>query len=350
MATPYLRVDSYHLNIGNGDGSIHVLVSQPGRVAHKCVLVDGGSTRTKLDPKTKASSPNPIRAFVTALSSVYAWANGRCQFDTIVLTHWDEDHYGTLIKTIREDARDHGRIPYLKYDANDRPATYFYVPNWFPGPGLNGARPWELKYSHVRGLLEPYGWINTSYTGRGRTTKYAWVAFCILRPPEVGLGLGMRGVLGAELFNNTLVPSTIRLTQIPDIAQLAQANPSAPIGNIPAPSLYCIGVDQTVLGPPAVEVIKESVTMTNRVSIVCVLYWADTGRISHYLGGDADQTTEAAVLNWLTSGDARPARMTSVKISHHGSRSSTPLDFWDEVKPKNVIISLPSRMHIHPCE
>jgi hypothetical protein len=59
---------------------------------------------------------------------------------------------------------------------------------------------------------------------------------------------------------------------------------------------------------------------------------------------------DAAKLNWLTSGDARPAGMTSVKISHHGSRSSTPLDFWDEVKPKNVVISLPSRMHIHPCE
>jgi hypothetical protein len=362
MEIDSLRVDSYHINIGNGDGSIHVLVSQPGRVAHKCVLIDGGSAmhwwKLKLDPRVKGSTHDPIRDMVKYLGSVYDWGAGApgCQFDTIVLTHWDEDHWGKMLRTIMEDAyeadKNKTRIPYLKYDADGLPETYFYVPNFYPRTdlNLNGARSERLQCDFINGRPEPYAFINAFYHISALKKEEKWIPFAILCSPDIGGGLGLRGVLGAELFNNTLVPDTTPLTEIADIRQLTAANPPGELDNIQMPALYCICAHQTVLGPPAVEVIPEGVSMTNQVSIVCVLYWAGTGRISHYLGGDADQDTESKVLSWLTRRGSRSIRITSIKLSHHGSRSSTPLDFWDTVRPKNVIISLPIRQHHHPCK
>ena len=335
------RVDSYHINVGNGDCSIHVLVYLPSNSAYKCVLLDGGSALMGVDPGTGASGQNPIRNMLAYLDTAYKWTNLRCQFDTIVLSHWDEDHYGNLLKTIKEDASQHNPIPYLKYDANNAPTTFFYAPNWLSGYRLNGA-----YWSYIReknGIAE----INMDFVPRGQTKSFTWIRFAILRNPEMGLN----NVLGAEFFNNTLC--TRPLNQIGNIEALVQANApqTPPPATTAMPCLYCIGVYQTTLGPPPVEVILEDPTRTNRVSIVCILYWADTGRISHYLAGDADQVTEANVLRWVVDG-GKWGRMTSVKVSHHGSRSSTPItpSLLRVAGPRTVVLSLPSGMHVHPCK
>ncbi|KAJ4294658.1 hypothetical protein N0V88_004887 [Collariella sp. IMI 366227] len=339
MVNPTWRVDSHHVNVGNGDCSIHVLVYVPQGLAYKCILLDGGSAWMSLDPKTGVAPQNPLTDMIPYLGSQYTWANGRCQFDTIVLSHWDEDHYGNLLQILRVDAAlNAGIISYLKYDANNAPATYFYTPNWLADSGsrLNGA-PLPYLTAH-----QGYAWINISYVPRKKTTVFNWVRFCILRTPEAG----MSSVLGAEFFSNTLC--TIPLTQITKLSDLAQANrpTNPPFATDTVPSMYCIGVYQTVLGPPPALVIKEDPTKTNKVSIVCILYWTDTQKISHYLAGDADQDTEANILKWLKKGHS--GLMTSIKLSHHGSRSSTPLNLLQTAKPKNVFMSTPSGMHIHP--
>ncbi len=346
MATAFWRVDSYHVNVGNGDCSIHVLAYlSPGKpaLAYKCILIDGGSTWMSIDPGTGSNGYNPIRDMVTYLGTSYDWENGRCQFDTVVLSHWDEDHYGNLLQTIKQDAAQNvGIISYLRYDSKNRPATYFYTPNWFSGYRLNGA-PSSYITSN-QGLA----WINTAYVPRGQTTIFDWVPFGILRAPEDGFS----GVLGAEFFNNTVC--NVPLAQVTDITQLVRANPACnpAFATATMPSMYCIGVYQIVLGGPPFEVIQEDPTRTNRVSIACILYWTDTKRISHYLAGDADQVTEGKVLSWLLAG-GHPGRMTSVKLSHHGSRSSTPITnpgLLRTAGPKNVVLSIPSGMHIHPCK
>lgn len=334
------RVDSHHVNVGNGDCSIHVLVYLPDR-AFKCVLLDGGSAWMSIDPGTGANSQNPIRNMLAYLDTAYRWINNRCQFDTVVLSHWDEDHYGNLLKTIKEDASPRTTIPYLKYDNNNAPATFFYAPNWLAGYRLNGA-----FWAYIRernGFAE----INKDYVPRGETQSYTWVPFCILRNPERQLN----NVLGAEFFTNNLC--TQPLNQINNLRALVDANkPQMPApATTYMPCMYCVGVYQTTLGRPPAEVILEDPTRTNRVSIVCIVYWADTGRISHYLAGDADQVTEGNVLRWIVNG-GQWGRMTSVKLSHHGSRSSTPItpSLLRVARPRTVVLSIPSGMHIHPCK
>lgn len=340
MANFSWRVDSYHINVGNGDGSVHVLVYLPQSVPYKCVMFDGGSAMLSLDPNTGSSSQAPFENTLAYLDKAYSWENGRCQLDSMVITHWDEDHYANMLNVIQKRAaKDGGIVSFLRYKPDKTPATVLYAPNWSKGPDLNGA------FAAV-GNINGYACINTSYKRGAKTDKDNWVPFAIPRFAESD----MRGVLGAELFSNTVISGAVSLADVTDITKLALVNPPGSVDKVPMPALYCVCVWRTVLGPPAVEVIKERVTMTNQVSIICVLYWTDTGRISLYLGGDAEQDTESKFLRWLTRGGMYKTPITSVKLSHHGSRSSTPLQFLQTVTPKNIVMSIPSAKHCHPCE
>ncbi|KAK4153608.1 hypothetical protein C8A00DRAFT_33628 [Chaetomidium leptoderma] len=345
MSNSSWQVQSFHVNVGNGDCSIHVLEYQPSLVqkalAYKCVLIDGGSAWLPIDVGTKTAGTNPLRDMIARLNTLYRWANGHCQFDTIVLTHWDEDHYGNLLQTIKEDAAVYGGFPpYLQY-TNDNlqlPLTYFYVPNWHSGTGLNGPSWYYLR------AKKGYAYINRRYERGHRTTAFDFVPFAILRAAD----LSLKNVLGAEFFFNTLCRGAI--SDVQDLSSLVKANPPtgpyiSPTDTTP-PSMYCIGVCQVVPGTPSVSVIKEDPTRTNKFSIACIILWTDTWQISHYGAGDADQDTENRILGWLTK--SHSGIMTSVKISHHGSRSSTPLNLFPTAKPRNIVMSIPSGMHRHP--
>ncbi|KAK4171649.1 hypothetical protein QBC36DRAFT_249207 [Triangularia setosa] len=343
MSNSSWQVQSFYVNVGNGDCSIHVLEYRPSIVqkplAYKCVLVDGGSAWLPIDVGTGTAGTNPLRNMIAHLNVLYRWVNGYCQFDTIVLTHWDEDHYGNLLRTIKEDAVMYaGFPPYLKYDNSRLPLTYFYVPNWYSDTGLNGPSWYYMRAT--RG----YAYINRSYKRGRRTTAFDFVPFAILRAADSSL----KDVLGAEFFFNT--PCRGAISDVQDLSSLVRANPPTgpyinPADTTP-PSMYCIGVCQVVPGTPSVSVIKENPTRTNKFSIAFIILWTDTWRISHFSAGDADQDTEHRILAWLTKN--HPGTMTSVKISHHGSRSSTPLSLFPTAMPRNIIMSIPSGMHRHP--
>jgi hypothetical protein len=104
-------------------------------------------------------------------------------------------------------------------------------------------------------------------------------------------------------------------------------------------------------------VVPENPTTTNCFSIAAMILWP-SGRCSHYFAGDADEESEENFLTWFSGGKPYDpsVRIVSMKASHHGSRSSTPVagHYWYDnffsFLPKNIIISNPSGRYFHPSE
>lgn len=345
-------VDSYHVNVGTGDCSVHVLVYQPGapdkkdRKACRCVLIDGGSVRNKLNPKTGIED-EPVQRTVRWLTNRYSWDDDQCRFDSIVISHWDEDHYAGVLQAIQKDSAT-GNVPYIKYAQTAQglePATYLYCPNWTDMDKLKLNPAPSGWVGQKDGLV----YINRLYTGiRGQTpAKADWVSFCRLRTAEESL----QNVLGVEFFSNS--KCSLNPASVTNLDTLVRNNPPVPpcagLPNpqSPPPQMLCLSVQNFVLGG-RLRVVTEPLTKTNRYSIVCIIYWSDTKRISHYLAGDLNQVTEGKILKWIKDNDSRNCRMTSVKLSHHGARSSTPLNMTLDTMPVNMLISNPSAGHVHP--
>ncbi|OCL08911.1 hypothetical protein AOQ84DRAFT_31580 [Glonium stellatum] len=114
LAQADLSVDIYHLNIGTGDAAIYYLVQHPTLdqlkanpnlkpFIHRAVLIDGG--------KQRDGSIN-IRTFLhTRVREFYNFDDqqgGRTgltfpPFDSILITHWDQDHYAGILTLISDD-------------------------------------------------------------------------------------------------------------------------------------------------------------------------------------------------------------------------------------------------------
>jgi hypothetical protein len=374
------RVDSFHVNVGNGDCSIHVLVwsNNSGDHAYRCVLMDSGSARSALDPGTKIKSWNPLDNMIQWLTKRYFWdgpyGNGRAQFDSIVITHWDEDHYGQLLWHISQTARPKPAnapqlLSFLKYTGGNAaaPSTVLYAPNWKAGSRLNGPANWTSYVRAEHGLVQGqfFGSINVKYNIWGQSQTSAvqpvWIRFCILQIEEVEPW----SVLGVEFFFNTRTGSAKGSLEQMYTTNPAGNNDKHPDPKNPPPGLYCVGAMQRTAGqdPPShsqttmnsflqlqgmVDVVKEDPTNTNRASLAAVVYWPDTGRVSQYLAGDMDQDNEDNLLAWLQTPSNGPRQINTVKISHHGSKSSTPFDLLSTTGPTNIILSIPSSRHIHP--
>ncbi|KAF2865208.1 hypothetical protein BDV95DRAFT_259411 [Massariosphaeria phaeospora] len=160
-------------------------------------------------------------------------------------------------------------------------------------------------------------------------------------------------ILGTNFFTGQglgkLNPNTIA-----DVATLLDKNRPNGTNDHQKPGLYCIAVDQKVIGPytdthiDITSVIwKDDTTDTNKSSIACIIAW-DDGRISHYFGGDLSWKLECLVVRWLNRNEDTPeGRILTFKASHHGSCSSTPPRLITAFRPVNIIVSAASK-HNHP--
>jgi hypothetical protein len=78
---------------------------------------------------------------------------------------------------------------------------------------------------------------------------------------------------------------------------------------------------------------------TNHDSIVAMVMW-HTGslgvRISHFLGGDADWRIEDALVRWAR---VSVTQIDAVKLSHHGSQTSSPATLFRELRPMRIVAS-----------
>ena len=91
------KVHTYHINIDVGDSAIHLLVDEtPPATVHRAVLIDGGE-----DTDTVIQ----IEKVIKLIEDSYRFdSNGQLpsttaclRFDSIVITHWDGDHYGGVL-------------------------------------------------------------------------------------------------------------------------------------------------------------------------------------------------------------------------------------------------------------
>jgi hypothetical protein len=370
------NVDSYHINVAIGDSAIHLLQNVNTHQVESAVLIDGGTAMEKhKDPRFPESlrAINPVRMTIERIDqeNIYKFPSNYLQFDTIVLTHWDEDHYGGLVDLLRSDSRDpsvfQNRIyRYLKYgrdqQGNTVPITVMYAPNLEGGINAKGEPNKDYNGMHrVWFAYDPathFVSINLSDNPKDNPQFHPFAVFKHAGDENAtGVNYGSTySVLGTNFFNN------ISLQKEPEIMlprELLQANP--PWGARTAdgrPGMYCVSVQQKVFPYPKLPVIvKERITKTNRVSIAAVIMWGDgksRPQVSHYFAGDLDETNEANLFYWLLRGEV--FRIPSMKLSHHGARSSTPFLYYnnknrtvfDVLRPANIIISNPNGSYFHP--
>lgn len=145
MDTSEWGVDSIHINVGHGDSAIHLLVTKKRKLDKKltvvrATLIDGGSGPEKV-----------IENAIERIKNRYIIARGQLQFDSVVITHWDKDHYRGVLDLINKEIKNEiqkirqreKRGPtqaelnamqprWLKYKGNARtnPETTFYIPYW----------------------------------------------------------------------------------------------------------------------------------------------------------------------------------------------------------------------------
>lgn len=142
---------------------------------------------------------------------------------------------------------------------------------------------------------------------------------------------------------------------------------------VPNPRMYCVAAWGEYLGPnqmesspnikmekdddnPGIVGSAEKPTKTNGSSIACMIMW-ESGQMSHYFGGDLGEKLEGNVVNWTQASaksglNVQPQSfnfVTSIKLSHHGSHTSTPANMLDSFSPENIIVS-PSADYGHPSE
>ncbi|MCJ1434524.1 hypothetical protein MMC27_003893 [Xylographa pallens] len=362
-------VESHHINVKVGDCAIHLLLKKnlvPSKdQIHSAVLIDGGTASRKI-PGLDAIAvdyDSPVRRMVNWInaSGRYAFTNGATslQFDTIVMSHWDEDHHGGLVNTLIEDAQDalakNTNIAYLKWssDTPPKPLTIFWCPNVKSSAGsgakkLNGL-PRRLSRTTV-GTSAEYIQVEVK-------SAKLWYAFAELRYADGAVNPAnpnpVWNVLGVNFFNNAAATTQGIAMKPSDLLKYNPPNSTQPPDG--RPGMYCIGVLQaTFVLPGLVGVVPNSgVTATNRVSIAAAIMWSNQTsadnppRCSHYFAGDLEDNFEQKVVYWLKEGGID--RITSMKLSHHGSHSSTPMNMVRNFSPMNVIASNPNGGYFHPA-
>jgi hypothetical protein len=154
--------------------------------------------------------------------------------------------------------------------------------------------------------------------------------------------------------------AAVQFSQIETLSELIRLHDNPPYG------MYCIAAEEYVIGqkkkvskgwPWKLKDIPEQVmhvertTDTNRGSLCHIVAWPSQNnqlpRVSHYLGADLNARAEAYILNWLDKSGV--TRITCMKASHHGARTSNLPLFLKKFRPKRIIISAKD-MHGHLCK
>ncbi|KAI8722382.1 hypothetical protein NCS52_00381900 [Fusarium sp. LHS14.1] len=118
MAYRDYDVLSFFINVGAGDSAIHILRQRNTENVEAAVLIDGGRSTSQ-------------RCIEGAIHTIRAALNRNFQFTSIVVTHWDEDHYAGLMHMLYNQWVDIQNTPQLPdwfrpYIHSDE--TTFYCP------------------------------------------------------------------------------------------------------------------------------------------------------------------------------------------------------------------------------
>jgi hypothetical protein len=335
MADNY-EIHSLHINVGNGDGAIHLLV-EPGatgkqNIVHRAILVDGGKTKAvdqiqrtikyiedtyqivDLDgtPQTDVTLATPVP---------------QLRFDGIVVSRWAIDHSAGVLALInqrllqdvpdpnkpRQDSggKNLGPCAFIRYDANLVPLTTFYSAFWDGPTGaslvastpratsqqppptsqiqLHGPTPTSMSDPPPAPPTFNAGDANGASNPRivdfvdSNDQTLIWQNVCTLVATPVEL-------IGREMFTGSISKETdgAALRYYADVSAMTAAlkdtvtytNGGAFTG------ICCIGADGTAVSKDSGSSTTTTPTPPKNSSIALVGIVG--GAVKHYFAGDAD--------------------------------------------------------------
>lgn len=336
-------IDSFHISVGAGDAAIHVLIAIPpmgSPTFDRAILIDGG------DDQMAVTS---IIMTMRQIEIKYGMVVGSLKFDTIIITHWDTDHFGGIVRMISGDIKDQEtrtpgtkvtQISFMKYNG-PTPATVLYVPGWEKGEDKGVGKRNRGTPALEFGINKPPqvpGQPEVEFLDFNRAPKVRpavlTTKICVLRQDNL---------LGVNFLTNAVVDPKTPFHGTPK--ELVALNRPGTPG---MPGIYCVAACLKVLErvkSTKMEIEKKVPKNIdpNPHSICAMVIW-DDGRISHYFGGDVDSPREARIALW--TGDQK---VLSMKLSHHGALTSTPPALLNAFMPNNIIISS-GNIHGHPRE
>jgi hypothetical protein len=317
-------VDSYHINVGLGDAAIHVRKwndATTGVFQYSAVLVDGGTTIP--------FAYENIKATMLAIEASMSLGEGNLQFKAVVITHWDHDHWGGISTLLKKEFN--GKPGFKRFLYGTNPPDYgttFYAPE----VGSEGVIKIGLTKDETRGVMSCDG-VELAHARWGK------------------------GLLGMDFFEGR-EPATVKNGGIGNLEDLlGPSNERLPVG------MYCLAVNQCYVGnfsdpktgfpkvgksDKAGQLLQtmhddKNTTKTNKSSIATIIAW-DNGRVSHYFAGDIHAMTECWITDWL---EKTTKKITCMKASHHGARTSNPPIMLQTFKPDHIVISALDQ-HGHP--
>ncbi|KAF3117427.1 hypothetical protein TWF103_006171 [Orbilia oligospora] len=379
--TSTLKVLSYHINIDEGDSAVHLLVEIKGKNKYvmRSVLVDGG----KYD-----HGGEQLYNFITEMrkpASGLKWDNAG--FDTIIVTHWDDDHWGGLVYTLQQDIIDQVgstftslkeaeskiRSAYsrITFTEGGQPATYIYMPyelaeDSATGGAKNGMpEDWTISSSRFPRILGTDFFRNTRLPKEDLVYPRAVSQYLQQRPenphwPAMICVASDSKVLLSEQDAEELMGWELKRSEGWQNWAYAHADQ----GNIQSESTSgVIDVDSTNTTEKrhddvSVNLIPGSTTDNNQASIACMIFWPNKDAlVTHYFAGDCGDQVEADIMSWASDPvDVKNKKsprviinVRAVKLSHHGSKFSTPLEMLPAWKPRVIVISNgENSIHHHP--
>jgi hypothetical protein len=314
MAVLY-EIHSLHINVGNGDAAIHLLVepvTDAKNVVHRAILVDGGKT-TAVDQIVKTIKYIEDTYAIVDLdgtnqvdqSSTAKPPPPQLRFDGIVVTKWAVDHSAGLLKLINDqlladkpdpkvDRKSNngltrlGPCSFMRYDAKTQaPLTNIYSAFW-EGTGaskLEKTTTTLAPTSQIR-LTSPNGTDPSPPFAIGAANRSAdfidsadqtkrWIGVFNLVATRAEL-------IGRELFTGQIAANTpvTNVWQYDDVGKLVTAVSALPaFAAAPTPftGICCIGADGMSISGTATSTIS-TISLAGIVG----------GAVKHYFAGDAD--------------------------------------------------------------
>lgn len=361
------EVHSYHINVDVGDCAIHVLASAPASGSTKptpvsAVLIDAGYKRHGgfwLDHFCK-----------DYLNDKYAWVGGSVKFDSVVVTHWDGDHYGGILDLLTDDFDDQakealaaGTLPgtvegartfihklrcrWFKYNDKQAPLTCFYAPYWksqefmgasgYPNTNLERVDPvppstnatlsanFKLKTGQNKKVVSLDDWAKN--VAILRTTVDEVLGIDLFSDKKMYTGTAVEHVVSPDVVSDYIVSSGHNRPVLFCIRAMKSQvgenfdNYKITWNTSNKLSPYFTMQRKTSLIVPGIT------TINNQASIAATVIWptvgSTKGRLTHYTAGDLGNEDELLTLYWTmkqggTAGVRVANRCPAMKLSHHG--------------------------------
>ncbi|KAF5621335.1 uncharacterized protein FTJAE_11364 [Fusarium tjaetaba] len=278
-------VDSYFIDVQNGDSALHVLRHINGNqfTSQAAVLVDGG----------RAIYADSVLKWIQFARAQY---HNSLLITSIVITHWDDDHYGGIMELLLRES--------LQLYCADN--VVMYMPSLGCEEKLTSLG-FKLGFDlHGNQVL---------YRVEGQTS----IEICYVK-------LGTQ-CLGFDLFSGSLQTAPATTKSLADVYN----SHTCILDTNSTPILLCFAVDGLILGNDALGQQGQpqpNPANRNDSSIALIAIWPlvnNEPRISLYSAGDSSKKQETDLFTWLHLGVYGYPPIDVAKLSHHGASTSTPV-------------------------